>query len=256
MTKISLTQEEITLLEKFLRDHKPPELVSTYLFYVEGKYGIQPVLFAKEKTIYQSAEEAIAILTKQGQLWHETEIKIGTDTRAVNEHTKKIYICPFSGKVFGDNTHPNPQDAIYDWVSRCPENTERIGGLRVKRFHVSEDPEMLQEYMKKTPAKQPVKRVVFSSVLSGKLFHSKEGLITDFKKNYLKRLSLLDVQNQNRYTIESHFLKFLQDQIAEEKITAFVEELSEYPQFMPYVEYWIENEQEGSDDMASSQQSL
>lgn len=253
MTKISLTQEQITSLEKFLRDHKPPELVSTYLFYVEEKSGIQPVLFAKEKAIYQSAEDAISILGKKGVLWHETEIKIGTDTRAVNEHTKKIYICPFSGKVFGDNTHPNPLDAIYDWVSRCPENTERIGGLRVKRFHVSEDPEMLQEYMKKTPAKQPVKKVVFSSVLSGKLFHSKEGLISDFKKNYLKRLSLLDVQNQNRFTIEEHFLKFIQEQIAEEKVTAFVEALAAYPQFMPYVEYWTEHEQDASEDIASKQ---
>lgn len=253
MTKISLTQEQITSLEKFLRDHKPPELVSTYLFYVEEKFGIQPVLYAKEKTIYQSAEDAISILGKKGALWHETEIKIGTDTRAVNEHTKKIYICPFSGKVFGDNTHPNPLDAIYDWVSKCPENTERLGGLRVKRFHVSEDPEMLQEYMKKTPAKQPVKKVVFSSGLSGKLFHSKEGLIADFKKNYLKTLSLLDVQNQNRFTIEEHFLKFIQEQIAEEKVTAFVEALAAYPQFMPYVEYWTEHEQDASEDISSKQ---
>ena len=75
----------------------------------------------------------------------DTEIKIGQDTRSVNEQTKKIYICPFSGKVFGDNTHPNPQDAIYDWVSTCAENNERVGGLRVKRFFVSEDPEMIQQ---------------------------------------------------------------------------------------------------------------
>lgn len=244
MAKIALSTEQISLLEKFLKENKPPELVNTYLYYVECKYGIEPVLFAKDKTIFQSTSDAIRLLEKEGKLWHETEIKFGTDTRAVNEQTKKIYICPFSGKVFGDNTHTNPVDAIYDWVSRCPENTERIGGLRVKRFFVSEDPEMIQQYMAKTPAKQPVTKVVFSSVLSSKLFNSKEAVVADFKKNYLKKLTLGEVQNQNRFKIEEHFLKFLQEHIAEDRIADFVEALADHKQFQPYVALWVEGDQE------------
>jgi hypothetical protein len=244
MAKIALSAEQANVLDAFLKEHRPPELVETYLFYIENKYHIEPVLFAKDKTIYQSSADAIRLLEAEKKIWHETEIKFGTDIRAVNEQTKKIYICPFSGKVFGDNTHPNPQDAIYDWVAKCPENTERVGGLRAKRFFVSEDPEMIAQYMAKTPAKQPVTKVVFSSVLSGKLFNSKESVIADFKRNYLKKLTLTEVQNQNRFKIEEHFLKFLQEHIVEDKIASFVEALAQYDQFQPYVNLWVDAEQE------------
>jgi hypothetical protein len=142
--------------------------------------------------------------------------------------------------VFGDNTHPNPQDAIYDWVSKCPENQERVNGLRVKRFFVSDDPEVIQSYAAKSKVKEPIKKIVFSSVLSGKLFGSKEGVIQDFKKNYLKPLSLIEVQNQNRFSIEEHFLSFIQDQLAEDKIATFVEALAEFEEFEPFIAQWVE----------------
>ncbi len=242
MSKFILSEKEQTAIEDFLENNRPPELVNTYLFFLQSKFDIHPVLYPKNKTIYQSIDDAVRLLEADGQLWHEAEIKIGTDTRSVNEQTQRIYICPFSGKVFGDNTHPNPQDAIYDWVSKCPENTERQGGLRVKRFFVSEDPEVIKEYMKKTPAKKPIIRTVFSSVMSGKLFNSKESVVRDFKKNYLKKLSLVEVQSQNRFDIEEHFLNFLQAQLVEDKITSFVEALAEYERFIPYVELWVESE--------------
>ena len=212
----------------------------TYLFYVEKKFNLHPVLFPKDKVIYQSAEDAVKHVEKQQQLWHETEIKIGFSNLSVNDQTKKIYICPFTGKVFGDNTHPNPQDAIYDWVSKCPENTEKVNGLRVKRFFISEDPEVIKSYAAKFKPKESITKVVYSSVLSGKLFNSKESVIKDFKQNYLKSLSLEDVQNQNRYTIEQHFLEFIQQQLVEDKIAAFVEALSEFEEFTPYVTQWLE----------------
>jgi len=158
----------------------------------------------------------------------------------VNDQTKKIYICPFTGKVFGDNTHPNPQDAIYDWVSKCPENNERINGLRVKRFYVSEDPEVIKSYAAKVKPKELITKVVFSSVLSGKLFSTKEAVIADFKQNYLKKLSLAEVQSQNRFTIEEHFLTELQKVLQEDRVAAFVEALAEKDEFRPYVEQWLE----------------
>lgn len=244
MTKIVITEEQKKVLAQFLEDSRPAELVNTYLCYVENKFDLEPVLFPKDKIIYQSSDDAVHQLESRDGLWHETEIKIGIGHASVNEETTKIYICPFTGKVFGDNTHPNPQDAIYDWVSRCPENTERMGGLRVKRFFVSEDPEVIKSYIDKTKTrKEAIKKVVYSSVLSGKLFISKKAVIDDFKKNYLKRLSLFEVQNQNKFKIEDHFLDFIQKQLVEDKITAFVEALAEYEEFVPYVERWIEAEE-------------
>ena len=243
MTTIIITEEQKKNLEKFLNEHRPAELLSTYLYFIENKFELKPVIFPKEKMIFQSAQELIRLLEKEDKLWHETEIKISFGHASVNEETKKIYICPFTGKVFGDNTHPNPQDAIYDWVSKCPENKERAGGLRVKRFFVSEDPEVIQSYVHKTKVRrEPIKKVVYSSVLSGKLFNSKEAVIEDFKKSYIKPVSLTEVQNQNKFTIEEHFLSFIQKQLAEEKVTAFVEALAEYDQFLPYVERWVEAE--------------
>jgi len=240
MTKVIINEDDQKVLRQFLSENRPAELVNTYLCFIENKFNLQPVLFPKEKKIYQSADDAVKILEKAGQLWHEAEIKIGFSNQAVNEQTTKIYICPFTGKVFGNNTHPNPQDAIYDWVSKCPENTERHGGLRVKRFYISEDPEVIKSYIAKTKPKEGITKVVYSSVLSSKLFGSKEGVIEDFKKNYLKRLSLVEVQNQNRFEIEDHFLAFIRKQLAEDKITAFVEALAELEEFAPYVERWIE----------------
>ena len=90
--------------------------------------------------------------------------------------------------------------------------------------------------------RETIKKVVYSSVISGKLFNNKEAVIEDFKNNYLKNLSLVEVQNQNKYQIEERFLAFIQKYLVEEKITFFVEALAEYDVFMPYVERWIEAE--------------
>lgn len=243
MTKIIINDEQRAALQKFLQENPYAELVSTYLSFIETKFNIQPVLFVRDKIIYQSIDDALKILEGEGKVWKETEIKIGFGSQAVNEQTKKIYICPFTGKVFGDNTHPNPQDAIYDWVSKCPENTERVGGLRVKRFFVSEDQEVIQSYISKSkPIKEPITKVVFSSVMSGKLFNSKQTVVDDFVKNYLKPMTLMEVQSQNRFEIEEHFLSFIQKQLVEEKITAFVEALVEFPEFATAVEQWVESE--------------
>lgn len=242
MPKTVITEEQKHVLQKFLDENKPAELINTYFCFIENKFNLQPVLFPKDKTIFQSADDAVKHLEKDNKLWHEAEIKIGFSNLSVNDQTKKIYICPFTGKVFGDNTHPNPQDAIYDWVSKCPENTERVGGLRVKRFFISEDPEVIQSYIAKTKHKEPITKVVYSSVLSGKLFSTKKAVIDDFKKNYLKPLTLLEVQNQNRFEIQDSFLEFIQNQLVEEKISSFVEALAEFKEFQAYVEYWVEAE--------------
>lgn len=237
-TTLSITPEQKAELLKFLKKNRGTDLVTIYLFFLQEKYKLKPVLFPRDKMIYQSLDDLIQKLEEEGKLWRETEITIQFGQQSVNAETKKIYICPFTGKVFGDNTHPNPQDAIYDWVSKCPENKERIGGLPVKRFFVSEDPEVIKNYI--TPRKASIKKVVYSSAITGKLFNSKAAVVDSFKKNYVKPLTLLEVQNQNRYQIEEKFLSFIQKYLSEEKIAQFVEALSEHPEFESYLSKWVE----------------
>ncbi len=246
MNKITIPERIRDSLRSFLSGVKRSELIATYLHYVEQLLNLQPVLFVKDRTVYQNTDEAIRILEEQGKLWRETEIKIGYGKSAVNDQTKKIYICPFTGKVFGDNTHPNPQDAIYDWVAKCPENTERSGGVRSKRFFISEDPNVIAEYAKKCVVKAPVTKIVFSSGINGKIFYSKEAVIDDFRDNYLKRVSLVEVQGQSRFQIEQGFMNLIEEYLREDRIASFVEALSELEDFIPYVESWLgEVEQEG-----------
>lgn len=230
-------------LLKFLNKNKKADVITTYLYFLEKKLKIQPVLFIREKKIYQGKEELIKSLESQGKLWRETDIKIHFQKESVNEQTTKVYICPFTGKVFGNNTHPNPQDAIYDWVSTCPENTERIDGLRVKRFFVSEDPEVIQNFIVKR--KEPITKTVYSSAVTGRLFNSKAAVIDDFVQNQIKPIPLVEVPSQNRFQMDDQLLAFIQDKLQEDKISSFVESLSDVPEFAVFVEGWLDEEAAG-----------
>lgn len=238
MTTTVITPSVKDELALFLKNNSKVDLLTAYLFFLSKKFNIEPVLYIKDKTIYRSEKELINHLDQEGKLYRQTEIKIQFSQQSVNEETKKIYICPFSGKAFGDNTYTNPLDAIYDWVSKCPENTERIGGLKAKKFFVSEDPEVIANYIQER--KKPITKTVFSSVASGKLYNSKETVITDFKKHYLKSIPLTDVPNQNRFQIEDHFLQFIQQEIEESKVSAFVEAVSAIDELAKFASKWLE----------------
>ena len=238
MADIVITNDLQDILKKFLEEHRKADLLTTYLFYLEKKFVVKPVVFIREKAIYQSEETLLKKLESEGKLWRETEIKIQVGQPSVNDQTKKIYICPYTGKVFGDNTHPNPQDAIYDWVSNCPENTDRIGGLKAKRFFVSEDLEVIKNYIQKR--KEPITKKVFSSASTGKLFNSKKAVIDDLKKTQLKQIPLVEALNQNRFQLEDGFLEFIQKHLDESRIGSFVEGLSKIESFSNYVKKWVE----------------
>jgi hypothetical protein len=227
-------------LLKFLKSQRSPELLSAYFFFLEKAYKLAPIAFVQNKKIYKTTQDALEKLEKEGRVWRETEIKVGFGPPSVNDQTKRVYICPYTGKVFADNTHPNPQDTIYDWVANCPENNERIGGVKAKRFFVSDDPEIIKNYIK--PRKEPINKTVFSSAVSGKLYGSKESVIQDFKKSYLKPIALVDVQNQNRFELEESFLKFIEEKLEEQHISSFVEGLADEDAFIPYVTKWVEAE--------------
>lgn len=238
MSEAVLSETLKEILAKFLKENKKADLLTTYLYFIEKKIKIQPVVFLREKKIFRSKEELLKQLEDQGKLWRETEIKIQVGQPSVNETTKKIYICPFTGKVFGDNTHPNPQDAIYDWVSKCPENKERVNGLKVKRFYVSEDSDVIKNYIEKR--KEALSKTVYSSAITGKLFNSKKAVINDFIDHQLKAIALVEVPSQNRYQIEESFMEFIQDKLDESKLSAFVEQLSQYDEFKSNIAEWLE----------------
>lgn len=240
MSNLVVDKEQKTTLTKFLKEHPEAELVDAYLTFIQKKFKIQPVLYHQDDVIYQSGENLLEKLEKKGKIWRETEIKIDLGTSDVDENTKKIYICPFTGRVFGDNTHPNPQDAIYDWVAKCPENTERVGGLRVKRFFVSEDPQVIEHYIAEDKkVEKTLLKTVFSSAVSGKLFNNKEAVSADFREKYFTDILLPDVPKQDKYEIEEGFLEFIQSQLAEQKVTEFIEALSEMKEFSSQVEAWV-----------------
>ncbi len=241
MSKVVIPSKMVSDLEDFLKKNRKADLITTYLYYLEKKFKLHPVVFMKEKRIYQSESNLVEALEKEGKLWRETEIKIQVGQKNINEATRRIYICPYSGKVFGDNTHPNPQDAIYDWVSKCPENTDRKDGMRVKKFYVSEDPEVIKNYIKKN--KEPIKKIVYTSLITGKLYNDKKGVIDDLKKNQIREISLKEVPTQNRFEIQEDFLGFIQEHLEENKISQFVETLSGEEVFEKHVQRWMEEEE-------------
>ncbi len=236
----------VTELDGFLKKNRKADLITTYLFYLERKFKLDPVVFMKEKKIYQSESSLLEVLEKEGKIWRETEIKIQVGQKNINESTKRVYICPFSGKVFGDNTHPNPQDAIYDWVSKCPENTERVDGMRVKKFYVSEDPEVIKNYIKQN--KEPLKKIVYTSLITGKLYNNKKGVVDDLKKNHIRHFAMREVPTQNRFEIQDDFLEFIQSHLEDTKLSAFVEKLSEEEAFTKHVKRWMEEQQEEQEE--------
>src|SRR5262245_23800870 len=108
MAKLLVTESQKSVLHSFLVENPFAELVNVYLFFIGKKYNIQPVIFLRDKLMYRSEVELINKIEKEGKIWREAEVKIDYGSPSVNEHTTRIYICPFTGKVFGNNTHPNP----------------------------------------------------------------------------------------------------------------------------------------------------
>lgn len=233
-----ITPELKQKLKAYLEEDAKADLVGVYVYFLEQRLKLQPIVLPMEKMIYRDADDSVRLLEKEGKLWREGQVRISFSREAVNEETKRIYLCPFCHKVYGDNTHPNPQDAIYEHVATCPENTERMGGLKTKRFNVSEDPEMIANYI--TERKAPITKTVYSSVITGKLFNSREAVIRDFKENHVAPITVGEALAQNRFEIEADFLAFLQEKISEDKLGEFVEELSEYKEFEPHVSRWVQ----------------
>ena len=92
MTKLAVSDSIISEMESFLKKNRRADLITTYLFFLEKKHRLDPVVFMREKKIYQSKDDLIQILESAGKLWRETEIKIQIGKPSVNAATQKIYI--------------------------------------------------------------------------------------------------------------------------------------------------------------------
>jgi protein involved in ribonucleotide reduction len=93
--------------------------------------------------------------------------------------------------------------------------------------------------------------MVYTSVSTGKLFHSREGVVEDFCENQIKSIPMRDVTTQNRFEIQEEFLAFIQTHLEESKIAAFVEALSQYEPFAKHVERWME---EGAEETEAEEE--
>jgi hypothetical protein len=246
MATIVITENLKDELVRFLKKNKKTDLSTIYCYYLEKKHQIKPVLFIRDKTIYQSQEKLLETLEGQGKLWRETEIKIQLGQQNVNEQTKKVYICPFCGKVYADNTYLYPQDEICHHLSKqCKDNTQRVNGLPAKTFLVSEDAEVIRSYIPKQ--KEAKKKIVYSSAVTGKLFNSKQAVLDDFIKNQIKPYSFSEIPNNTRFNMEESFLAFSEKHF--NNIPAFYEVISRIDEFDPYMDQWSEEiNDEGSEE--------
>ncbi|MCH9617195.1 MAG: hypothetical protein SP4CHLAM5_10980 [Chlamydiia bacterium] len=252
MTKLAISEGIYKDLLDFVKKNRNIDLITTYLSFLEMKHKLSPTVFMKEKKIFLSEDHLVKTLEKENKLSRETTIKIQLGKKSVNSETKKIYICPFSGKVFADNTHPNPQDAIYDWVSRCPENTERKDGIRVKKFYISEDPEIIKNYI--SPQTKELSKTVFSSVVTGKLFNNRKGVVQDLLESHIKHIPMKQVTTQNRFELHDDFLEFLESNLEDAKVSNFVETLSERDEFDKYIAKWVADAEEEEEAPESDEQ--
>ena len=93
MSVIAIPETIKSEMLRFLKKNKKADLITTYLFFLEKKFNLKPVLFIRDKVIYQSRQDLIHRLEEAGKLWRETEIKIQYGQQSVNEQSKKfIYV--------------------------------------------------------------------------------------------------------------------------------------------------------------------
>ena len=59
MAAIAISETLKDELLRFIKKNKKADLITTYLLFLEKKFNIRPVLFIRDKTIFQSQEELI-----------------------------------------------------------------------------------------------------------------------------------------------------------------------------------------------------
>ena len=66
MTKFAITENQKKSLQRFIGQNKHPELVATYLFYVEQKFQLKPVLFVQDKIVLTMQLQSLKKMVNYG----------------------------------------------------------------------------------------------------------------------------------------------------------------------------------------------
>lgn len=238
-TQFTISPEHRNELLKFLKKHPNADAVEGYCAHIEQKLKLKPMACPREKVIGKSLDDLIQFLDSQGKISRETEHTFHHGKQTVNVSTVKVYICPFCHIGIGNNMDAFPADRMYDHVSKCSKNTTLGDGVPLKSFSVSEDPEMIAEFI--TERKASVKKIVHT--VGSKVYSSKEAVLEDFKKNQIKPMTFYEVVlNPREFEIEKRLSAVIEEYVNEEKIIAFLETLSKHPEFEPYVKKCQEGE--------------
>lgn len=226
--------DEIIASIKRMCSKKGIDFTEVYLSIVRELYDIDPVYYVQNKTLYKNREDARRHLCEHGNAIETLKIVVHEEAPAVDENTSKIYICPFSGKVFGNNMFSHPEDAIYDWVAKLPNNEISNSGVRKKRFFVSTDRALIVSYLH--PSEKQFK-IVYKIQGSGNLFLSQEDAELHLI-NSLGSMSLKNVLNQNKLVLEPSFLSLCQELLEESCIQKVSAILNDIPQLSEFNHIW------------------
>ena len=239
-----ISKQLLDHLEKQIKAKKNPSCGTAYMYYLKNILKISPVVYMPSKTIYESIQHCIEHLSDKNEIYRETSIKICYQASAVNNETTKIYICPYSGKIFGNNTHENPQDAIYDWVSRCPENKDYINGIKSKKFFISEDPKTISQYINKN--EKTIEKKVYApfhnkGILKDKVYNTISSLEKDIANKCFKSISIQDCDDESRYIISDGLTN---NYLNDDTFTEFYNILSNREEFDYFTHLWSQEEEE------------
>ena len=84
--------------------------------------------------------------------------------------------------------------------------------------------------------------------MTGKLFNSKKGVTKDLLDSHIKHIPMKQVTTQNRFELHDDFLKFLETNLEDSKVSSFVETLSDRDEFTKYIAKWMEEPDEDSEE--------
>ena len=206
-----------------------------YILILQHVHDIDPVVFLPNKVIFKNSEDAVHKLTTKA---HTHNIAIETikilmhrQAAVVNDETTKIYICPYTGKVFGNNTCNYPEDEIYDWVSTYATSNNIGTGTK---FFISSDKELINTYLSSNPDNY---KTVYKIQGNNQLFLD----VVTAEKQLVKSLVPMDlnsVLNQNKFQIEASFLKVCQHVLQDSYISKIVAVLNQAPTLKQYSHIW------------------
>jgi hypothetical protein len=234
-----LSEDEKLHLLNFLKKTRNVDAVTAYCAYIEEKYRLKLVSFPRGKKMSFSMDSLVQELDSEGKLCVEKEIVRRYGRLVADNLTTKLYLCPFCDWAIGDNVDQFAGDKIVEHVAICSKNNEIEGGLKSKRFLISTDPKEIKK--RSEDPKAISKKMVFTSNFSSKAFSSKKEVVEDFKKNFVRPITLKEVVYADEdVELDEKLLNFKEEHVTGEVIERFLHSLESLDEFKPYLKKWVE----------------